>query len=78
MNQHRFIVLLLICAGICIVNCNENDGENVAGCPDKCVCRHINDNINSLDVKCGGLPQAKLTAIKEINFDPIKFDVVQL
>lgn len=78
MSQHRFIVLLLVCAGICVVNCNATETESVAGCPDMCVCRRINDNASSLDVKCGGQPQAKLTAIKEINFEPIKFDVVQL
>lgn len=78
MNSHRFIVLLLVCAGICSINCDDKESENVIGCPEKCVCRRINDNGNSLDVKCGGIPQTKLTGIKEINFDAIKFDVVQL
>lgn len=77
MNKHFFMVLLLVCTGICSINCDSSDNENVIGCPDKCVCRRIND-ANSLDVKCGGSPQTKLTSIKDINFEPIKFDVVQL
>lgn len=78
MNNNRFIVLLLVCAGICSVFSNDNNESNLSDCPDKCVCRKINEIGSSLKVKCGGLPQAKLTSIKEINFDSIKFDIVQL
>lgn len=78
MNRHCFIVLLLVCTGICSINCDSNDNDIVIGCPEKCVCRRINDNADSLDVKCGGLPQTKLSSIRDIIFDPIKFDVVQL
>lgn len=47
-------------------------------CPEKCVCRKIAENSNGLKVKCGGLPQVKLTSIKEIDFKAIKSDIVQL
>lgn len=50
--------------------------ENV--CPEKCECRRIIENASALKVKCGGLPQVKLTNIKDVDFSAIKDDVVQL
>lgn len=76
-NNNFYIILLLLCASVCFVH-SENIETNHSDCPDKCVCRKVNDNGSQLKVKCGGLPQVKLTTIKDINFDNIKYDVVQL
>lgn len=74
---NNFIIILLL-VGICS-SLVFSDNENIqSDCPDKCVCRRINENGSSLKVKCGGLPQSKLSSIKEINFDRIKYDIVQL
>lgn len=75
---NNFIVkILLVCASVCLVFA-ENIESNHSDCPEKCVCRKINDNGSLLKVKCGGSPQTKVNNIKEINFDHIKYDVVQL
>lgn len=71
------ILLLVCCASVCF-SCAETIDSNHSDCPEKCVCRKVNDNGSLLKVKCGGLPQVKLTSIKELNFDNIKYDVVQL
>lgn len=50
-------------------------------CPVKCTCRPVSQNgqnINGLKVKCGGSPLAKLTSIKDIAFDDIRHDIVNL
>lgn len=52
--------------------------EDTNNCPEKCNCRKIAENSNGLKVKCGGLPQVKLTSVKEIDFNAIKSDIVQL
>lgn len=46
-------------------------------CPEKCVCRRIDENASALKVKCGGLT-TKISTIKEIDFNEIKEDVVHL
>lgn len=73
-NNCKIIILLLVCVGVRIV-LTENINNN---CPEKCVCRKINENGSTLKVKCGGLPQSKLTTLKELDFNLIKYDVVQL
>lgn len=74
MTNNIILILLLVCTSVIFA-----DNENIQNdCPDKCVCRRINENGSSLKVKCGGLPQSKVTTIKEINFDRIKYDIVQL
>lgn len=77
MHNNFFIILLLLCASVNFVF-SQNIETNHSDCPEKCVCRKVNDNGSQLKVKCGGLPQVKLTSIKEINFDIIRYDVVQL
>lgn len=77
MPNNFFLILLLVCASVCLLFA-ENTEINHSDCPEKCVCRKVNDNGSLLKVKCGGLPQVKLTSIKELNFDNIKYDVVQL
>lgn len=77
MPNNFFFILLLVCASVCFIY-SETIESNHSDCPEKCVCRRINDNGSLLKVKCGGLPQTKLTTIKELNFDNIKYDVVQL
>lgn len=52
--------------------------DDTNNCPEKCVCRKIAETSTGLKVKCGGLPQVKLNSIKEIDFSPIKSDIVQL
>lgn len=50
-------------------------------CPVKCTCRPVSQtgqNVNGLKVKCGGNPLTKLTSIKEIGFDDIRNDIVNL
>lgn len=47
-------------------------------CPEKCVCRKINENSTGLKLKCGGLATTKLTNIKNINFGSIASQVIQL
>ncbi|XP_031627751.1 adhesion G protein-coupled receptor A3 [Contarinia nasturtii] len=74
---NNLFILLLVCASVRFIYA-ENIENNYSDCPEKCACRKINDNGSLLKVKCGGLPQNKLTSIKEINFDNIKYDVVQL
>lgn len=74
-NNCAVIILLLACVGVCIVSTENIDNND---CPEKCVCRKINENSSLLKVKCGGLPQTKLTTLKDIDFSPIKYDVVQL
>lgn len=76
-NNFFLILLLVCCASVCLLVAETID-SNHSDCPEKCVCRKVNDNGSLLKVKCGGLPQVKLTSIKELNFDSIKYDVVQL
>lgn len=52
--------------------------DAVGICPVKCTCRPVSQNVNGLKVKCGGNPLAKLTSIKEIGFDDIRNDIVNL
>lgn len=49
-----------------------------SNCPDKCLCRKISDASNSLKVKCGGMPQMKLTSVKDVDFNSIKLDIAHL
>lgn len=46
-------------------------------CPEKCVCRRIDESSSALKVKCGGLA-TKLSGIKDVDFSAIKDDVVHL
>lgn len=46
-------------------------------CPEKCVCRRIDEGASALKVKCGGLT-TKLSGIKDVDFTSIKDDVVHL
>lgn len=77
MPNNFLLILLLVCASLCSVF-TDNIESNHSDCPEKCICRRLNDNSSLLKVKCGGAPQIKLTTIKDINFDNIKYDVVQL
>lgn len=54
------------------------DANAIGICPVKCTCRPVSQNVNGLKVKCGGNPLAKLTSIKEIGFDDIRSDIVNL
>lgn len=76
MTNNIILILLLVCIGSLFVFADTEYIET--DCPDKCICRRINENGSSLRVKCGGSPQSKITSIKEINFDRKKFDIVQL
>lgn len=67
MEKIRFVIIFLICTG----------SVRMESCPEKCVCRK-NENANGLKVKCGGLPQTKLTSMKDIDFSAIRGDIVQL
>lgn len=78
MPNNCLLILLLVCCASVRFSCAETIDSNHSDCPEKCVCRKVNDNGSLLKVKCGGLPQVKLTSIKELNFDNIKYDVVQL
>lgn len=77
MPSNSILIALLVCASVCLLFA-QNIEINHSDCPEKCVCRKINDNGSLLKVKCGGSPQLKVNSIKELNFDHIKYDVVQL
>lgn len=47
-------------------------------CPEKCICRKINEKSSGLRVTCGGLPQVKITHLKEIDFGDLRYDIVHL
>ena len=51
-------------------------------CPSKCDCskikKGIDDGIDGLKVKCGGISGNKITSLKEIDFSVIELDVVYL
>lgn len=47
-------------------------------CPEKCICRPINETSTRIKVKCGGTPQTKITNFKEIDFGHIRSDIIQL
>lgn len=64
-----FALLLFYCNGLAFAEIN---------CPEKCVCRKIVENADGLKVKCGGVPAVKLNSIKDVDFSPIKDNVVQL
>lgn len=64
-----FGLLLLYCNGLVFTETN---------CPEKCVCRKIIENADGLKVKCGGLPTVKLNNIKDVDFGPIKDNIVHL
>ncbi|KAG4067101.1 hypothetical protein HA402_000092 [Bradysia odoriphaga] len=57
------------------------EADAIGICPVKCTCRPVSQNgqnVNGLKVKCGGNPLAKLTSIKDIGFDDIRNDIVNL
>lgn len=61
-------LLLMVCAA----------ADAIGICPVKCTCRPVSQSVNGLKVKCGGNPLTKLTSIKEIGFDDIRMDIVNL
>lgn len=50
----------------------------VETCPEKCVCKRINETLPGLRVKCGGVVNNKITSMKEIDFSTIQDDTVFL
>lgn len=70
--RSSLLLLLIACNGVWLMD------TNVTNCPEKCLCRRISDTSLGLKVKCGGMPQIKMTSVKDVDFAPIKVDVVHL
>lgn len=63
------LLLFLFYNGVLLMDSN---------CPEKCICRKISDNSSGLKVKCGGMPQVRMTSMKDVDFTHIKLDIVHL
>ncbi|CAD7091368.1 unnamed protein product [Hermetia illucens] len=50
----------------------------LAICPTKCTCKNVNENGNTLRVKCGGTVHNKITSVKELDFGEDSDKVLQL